>query len=522
MRVSVQISKSAAVLIAFLAAIFWFFSRQPLSHTDLWGHLSYGRWIAEKGELPAADPFMPLSHAIAVIDTAWLAQLVAFGVETAGGTAGLQFLYAAAVAASGGLLAGGLYRKTGRLAPALVASGAFLALEWFQLRIIRPQIAGVVAFALVQVLLSTGGGRRIVWAIPALFVVWANLHGSFVTGLGLLALCTIGQAIDKARRKNEQPAGQDRCALRLLAVTVLSGLAVLINPYGPHLFGAVLTFARNPNLRDLVEWTPLQFGTWQGQIFAATGIVLLAAAAFSRRKCSAFDGLPLVVFGAATLYSARMIVWWGPLAAWSLAEQFDAAFGQWRGRCCDHADLKPAGALALPATEPRREPAGPIPRTKAPGRFAPWSTLAAAAVCLAIADCPLAKRLVGGDAGEGAASLSSATPVAAVAWLRGTPSGGLVFCPSEWGDYLVWAGPQDASVIVTSHVHLILPEVWRDYRAISRGDPGALSQLDAYRVTAALVDRRKQSRLASRLSADSRWRREYADDQAFVFVRRAQ
>jgi hypothetical protein len=156
------------------------------------------------------------------------------------------------------------------------------------------------------------------------------------------------------------------------------------------------------------------------------------------------------------------------------------------------------------------------------GRGAPWLALAVAAVCLAIAGTPLAKLLVGADAGNGAASISSATPVAAVAWLRDHPPGGLLFCPSEWGDYLVWAGPRHVAVIVTSHVHLVLPEVWRDYRSISRGDPGSLSQLDAYRVRAALVDRQKQSRLAGRLSADSRWRQEYADDQALIFVRQAQ
>lgn len=522
MRFPVQISKSAAVLITLGAATFWFFSRQPLAHTDLWGHLSYGRWIADERQLPATDPFMPLSHGIAVIDTAWLAQLVLFGVEAAGGPAGLQFLFAGAVAVSCGLLAGGMYRKTGRLAPALVALGAFLALEWFQLRIIRPQIAGVVGFVLVRVLLSMGNRRWIQWAIPALFVVWANLHGSFVTGLGLLALGTVGQAIDSARRKSGQPAGQDRCVRRLLGVTVLSSLAALINPYGPHLFGAVLTFARNPNLRDLVEWTPLQLGTWQGQIFATACVALLAATAFSRRKCSMFDGLPLVAFGVATLCSARMIVWWAPLAVWQLAEQFDAALAQWHLRLGGQSDLQPAQGLAHTVMEPRDKSAGPMRTATTSGRGAPWLALAVAAVCLAIAGTPLAKLLVSVDAGNGAASISSATPVAAVAWLRDHPPGGLLFCPSEWGDYLAWAGPRHVAVIVTSHVHLVLPEVWRDYRSISRGDPGSLSQLDAYRVRAALVDRQKQSRLAGQLSADSRWRQEYADDQALIFVRQAQ
>src|SRR5579872_1425904 len=47
-----------AGLVAVVGAIFWCYSRQPLYHTDLWGHLAYGRLIWETGALPKTEPFM--------------------------------------------------------------------------------------------------------------------------------------------------------------------------------------------------------------------------------------------------------------------------------------------------------------------------------------------------------------------------------------------------------------------------------------------------------------------------------
>jgi hypothetical protein len=287
----------------------------------------------------------------------------------------------------------------------------------------------------------------------------------------------------------------------LLGTTVLSSLAVLINPYGLSLYVEVLTFARNPNLRDLIEWTPLDFGTRQGLMFAAAFVLVVSAMIVSGRRWSAFDWLPLVAFGAATICSARMIVWWGPLAAWCLAEQTDAVMRRRRFR---------GGAVTVPAG-----------RQVAPTPSGAWSVVALVAVCLAIVASPLGRRFAHIGALEPEASVSSRTPVAAVRWLRDHPPLGQVFNAYEWGDYLVWAGPQGVAVFVTSQVHLIPPDVWRDYRAISAGGPDSLDRLNSYRVQVALVDRQRQTRLARRLMADPRWSRDYVDDQAMIFARRS-
>ena len=53
-------------LIVALGGLFVFLSHRPLWHTDLWGHLAYGRWMWEHGALPATEPFMPLAREVPI------------------------------------------------------------------------------------------------------------------------------------------------------------------------------------------------------------------------------------------------------------------------------------------------------------------------------------------------------------------------------------------------------------------------------------------------------------------------
>ena len=73
-----------------LGVIYLTFCLKPVWHTDIWGHLSYGKLIWERGSLPAQEPLMPLAQGMPFVDTAWLGQLVSYGVLslTAEGLAG--------------------------------------------------------------------------------------------------------------------------------------------------------------------------------------------------------------------------------------------------------------------------------------------------------------------------------------------------------------------------------------------------------------------------------------------------
>src|ERR1700684_1799987 len=73
-----RISGPTFVLVLVLALLFLYLSHRPLWHTDLWGHLAYGRLIVSNRALPKTEPFMPLSRGMKFIDLAWLSEVLGY------------------------------------------------------------------------------------------------------------------------------------------------------------------------------------------------------------------------------------------------------------------------------------------------------------------------------------------------------------------------------------------------------------------------------------------------------------
>jgi len=481
--------------VAVVGAIFWLYSRQPLYHTDLWGHLAYGRLIWQTGAIPATEPFMPLAHGVPLVDTAWLAQVAGFLAISQWGTAAIQILHALAIAVCFGLLGHWLYRCTQSIFFSLAGLALYEALNWFQFQVVRPQMAGLVCCAALLAMLTARRWHAAFWgAIPMTLALWANLHGSFVVGLGFLGCACLGRVIDVWRRTRRLAAPlKDRRLRRLLAVTSLAMAAVLFNPYGPELYAEVLAFARNPNLDRLLEWQPLALRSVQGEIAAGTAGALVLAYALSPRRVPAGEAVALLGLGVATFWSARMLIWWAPVATGCLVVHVHAAWRRFR---------------------PSRNPPALSPLS---------GTWTAAAIALAIVlfmTTPFGRLILTGRAPDLKQSVSSQTPVAATEWLREHPPGGLVFNLYAWGDYLVWAGPPNVAVFVTTQAHLVPPDVWRDYLAVIRNDPAWEGIFDKYSVQTVVVDRLGRRTFIARLQKNARWRRIYEDEVAVIFARK--
>ncbi len=229
-----QLRASTAGFVFVLSLTFVFFNLLPLSHTDLWGHLSYGRQIVTERAIPQTEPLMPLSEGVPFIDGAWLTQVLSYGAWTVGGRAAMAFLFALSVTLSCGFIMMRVRQKTGSGLFALLAFGLLLWVDWKQLMIVRPQLAGLVMFCGLFSFLTSKKWHGSMWVgVPLLFALWANMHGSFMVGLGLLGAFTIGRAVDLLRRTGKlKMLLRDRWVLRYLLLTELAAVATLVNPYG--------------------------------------------------------------------------------------------------------------------------------------------------------------------------------------------------------------------------------------------------------------------------------------------------
>jgi hypothetical protein len=456
--------------------------------------LAYGRFIWENRSLPATEPLMPMSSGMPFIDTAWLSQTAGYLAYTTWGVASLQFLFAAAITTACGLLLWRFYERTSHVVFSLGGLLLFLWLNWEQFRIIRPQLAGVICFIALLNIVTSRHWRRGFWlAVPALFAAWANLHGSWPAGIGLLACWCAGRALDVWRRTGKIDAiAADARTRRLFLLTELAAVAVLANPYGIGIYPEVVSVATNSNLESLVEWRPLNFRLSQGQAAAAIAAALAIVYRITPRRVAAGEVLALIGCGAATLWTSRMINWWAPVAAYCLVLHGHAAWCRWR---------------QLAATEPSQ-------------RTSLATVLTAGLTFLFFSTSPFGFRVIKGIEISEKAAVSDETPIATAEYLRKSPPQGLVFNTLDIGDYLLWAGPPDLQLLITSHAHLIPTEIWRQYNSVRNLNYNWDDYLNRLGVNTVVADKGLHSGLIFKLKDDDRWQLKREDEQAAVFVRK--
>src|SRR5690606_15387227 len=98
---------------------------------------------------------------------------------------------------------------------AIVACGP-MTITW------RPQVWSVLALTCLAASTSASIRLRLItW--PVLFVLWANLHGGWIVGLGVAAAWSAGRIIESNDWRSALPVG-------------LSVIATLATPYGLDLW----------------------------------------------------------------------------------------------------------------------------------------------------------------------------------------------------------------------------------------------------------------------------------------------
>ncbi len=479
----------------FLGLVYVFLSYQPVWHTDIWGHLAYGRLIEHSGSIPETEPLMPLSSGMRFVDTAWLSQLLGWKTIQNFSIPGIQFLYAASITGCLAALICCWYRRMQSVWISLLGCVLFLYVEWSQIAIVRPQLAGLFCFTLLLSLLASRIKHKSIWfVVPALFLAWANLHGSFPVGIVLLGSFLTGRVVDLLwRSRNIASVWHDQETRRYFLLLQLAIIATCFNPYALGLYAEVLTFSSNPNLAALVEWGPLQIEMRQGKAAAFLALCLVILYRLSPRRISFTEVLLIIGLGVSALWSSRMIIWWGPVAAHYFVIQLHAIWNRRRNRNTATVEVERRGI---------------------------WAVVSLGVIWISFGFSPFGSRLIHGPQPVSSRSLSFQTPVGAVTYLKKSPPQGQIFNTYEWGDYMLWQDPEKFQVFVASHAHLVPTEVWNDYLAVTEVASGWDLILDRYSVNTVVVDKMRRTPLIDRLSREDAWEYAYDDNVAAVFVRR--
>ena len=109
---------------------------------------------------------------------------------------------------------------------------------------------------------------------------------------------------------------------------LLATAASCANPLGPKLLVAVAGFGQNAGLAGITEWQPMVLGTaLSGALFFGSLLVTAVLLRRSPRRISVMEILLILVFGLASLWAIRMLVWWALAWPWVVAPH---AAATWR------------------------------------------------------------------------------------------------------------------------------------------------------------------------------------------------
>ncbi|MHB8620997.1 MAG: hypothetical protein ACYDAG_15730 [Chloroflexota bacterium] len=464
----------AAAAGAFVVAAGFVAALRPAIDPDLAWHLRTGRLILATGTIPRTDPYSYTMRGAPWVEHEWLWQVGMAAIDRAGGRLGLVVANALLVAVTLALVYLGLRQR--RASPVFAAVGAAAALAiWMAVAQVRPaMVSGLFAAAFVLLLeryAATGNWRWLAGLLPCQ-LLWANCHGSFVEGFGLVTLYAAGALWRRPGWK--APAVWASLLTSLMLVSA-------INPRGPGL----LLFAAHAsglpfNRQHINEWMSpnLQLWLWGPLV----GSILLAV------------GLGLRGGG-------RRLGWPGPalltgsMALALLSQQFIDLYA-----------VAGAPLLALMLQQMLDRP-GPA-RLSLPSGAA----LAAALLMLTLTGPVQSLRPVAYRA-----EMERYFPVGAVNFVKRHHLSGPLWNDFDWGGYLIGALPR-IPVFVDGRTEVYGETFLNRYLRVASAEVPAGPVLDRYGVNLVLV--RRHSPIAMELRGSGGWRQVYGDATAALFVRR--
>jgi hypothetical protein len=466
---------------------------------DLGFHLRTGEYILEGHGFPRTDPFTETMRTHRYTDTSWGYDVFVAAIHRLGGAPGLVLVHALLVMFTLFML----YRTTRLLAGdpttlVLVFLAGVVAMETrFE---VRPEI---LSYALLAVLLHLlhryAAGLPVgLWMLPALMLVWANVHSLYVLGWAAMAAFVVGLW-----------AARKRFDLRLARWCGLAIAVAFLNPYGWR--GIVFPFTlltrfreQNPFAQTIGEFvSPFAFQTlarfpfypelsiWTYCVLAGLAAISLLVLARRRRWATVLVGLIVLVLSARMLRNLPLfVVGMLPPLVWTLpVERVLVWFGASRR-------LHVALARGL----------------------AGFALVFAVGLGLRVVNNAYyidARRPERFGLGWSATRL----PIETADYIRHAPLSGSMLNHLNLGGYLMWAQPKP--VFIDGRLEVVGESFYRYYLNAFHSEPALEACVAEHNVGWIVFPYLEEMDLLRRLSQNPRWTLAHVDPVAVVFARTA-
>jgi len=457
-------------------------------------HLVTGRYIVEHGVVPDHEMFSFTIPGHPEVNFYWLFEALGALLVKAGGlplyTVACMLVYAAIPVL--------LYRRMLRIGAGLVPAFLLTVVAYTVLlshALARPHILSYLFFAvLIDVLDQYESGHRSarsLWWVPLLLMVWTNVHGGFVVGLGTLAVfaaVAAGHGVvtgDVAERRRAGVYG---------TLFVLALAATLINPRAWTLHVEVLGYLRMVSPKFFQEFRSPNFqsGGAAVQAFELLVLSLIVVLARGGRRLAWIECVLLVGLLHASLGSIRYMnlfaIVAAPIVAREVTPLCDAAWPRFQARM--------------------RRIAAEQAALRSPWLYFPAVSLVLVLLA-ATGRAGLPRNFDDLQLSRGAAEFIAAHP----------DRFARAFNTDNVGGALIYRFWPSMKVFVDDRVQVYGDDfIMNKYLAVLQLHPNWQAVLDEYGVTAAVVGG-PRTRLATMLRAVPGWTVAYEDDRTAIFFR---
>ncbi|HTQ57038.1 MAG TPA: hypothetical protein VMI94_21365 [Bryobacteraceae bacterium] len=473
-----------------------------LGDGDTGWHIRTGEWIMAHHRVPHQDLYSFTKPGQTWFAWEWLWDVMFAWLHQHWGLAAVVVGGAVVIGLMSALLFRLAYRKSGN--PLAAMAVTFLAIAGSSIHFLaRPHLFTLlfcVVFCTVLEQYREKHNARLLWLLPALTVLWTNIHGGWFVGVVLIGVFGAGELVDGlfAVRPGEFRAAFRRmlpyfgCAMGCLA-------ASLAGPYTYHLHVHIWHYLTDSFQREHIqEMLPISFLNPAARYFEVMLLAGGAACIWHLRRKRYTECLLIVFFAHLALIACRNIPIFGIAAAPAIA----LAATEWMQKL----EFAPVAGWLRRVVHGLRCASESIANMESVGRTHLVSAAAMAlvtAILYAPAPPPNFRARFDGET----------FPVKAFASLHET-SQNRIFTSDQWGDYLIYKNPK-GQVFIDGRSDFYGSAFVRKYLDILNVNYKWQRYLNEYGVDTVLLS--TNAPLAGALKESSRWRVVYDDGHAIIF-----
>lgn len=475
-------------------------------------HIRNGQLMLQTRSITRVDPFSATMSGQPWYAWEWLYDVLIAAIHHVLGLNGVVFYTAAVMAATFVLVFHLAVRRGGSLPITfflLVLSLGASAIHFLARPHVLSWLFTVIWFELLDSAASEDASSEKshrLFFLPVLMLLWVNLHGGFLLGFALLGLYLIGGTIQYFAG-SEQRRELGRWLKRLGLVSALSLLASFVNPYGIKLHLHIYRYLSDRFLMNRVtEFQSPDFHGVAQQCFAVLLLVTIAALASARRKPPPAQLLVILLAASSGLYAARSL----PASSMLLTLMIAPLLSETVAQASENVGIAPW----LRALFTRLHGFGMrMQRMELQFQGHLWLVIVFA---LGLWACMHGGK-IGSTQWINAYFDDKRFPVEAAEVIAQRDIRGPIFCPDQWGGYLIYRLYPQTKVLVDDRHDLYGDEFFKNYLKVVFVQPDWEKVLDGRQVNWIVVQ--KNSSLGTILGQTPGWKLIHEDGTAVLFQR---